>query len=118
MTDSVNPPHYKSGRQFEVIDIIEDNICRTDEPVCGFLQGQVLRYICRIWDKGDPLENALKAEWYLKRLISQFDVDPDEKEHPFNYDYNYEDIIRFSEWKAEADDGGRKFEADDQLILG
>ena len=109
MTDSVNPQHYKDGRRFEVIDIIEDNVCRTDDPVCAFLQGQILRYLCRMWDKGDPLENALKAEWYLKRLIGQFDPDDGEKEQPFNFNFNYDDVIQFSEWTSQDDD---------QLILG
>ena len=107
MTDFINPAHYKDGRRFEVIDLIEDNICRTDDPVCAFLQGQILRYVCRMWDKSDPLEDLQKAEWYLQRLKAQ--LSEDDSPVPFNFDFNYEDVIKFSDWKSDNDD---------QLILG
>mgnify|MGYP006440564041 CR=1 FL=1 len=70
-----NPSHYKEGRQFEVIEVLEDNICRAPDPVKGSHQWQVLRYGMRLWDKDTPLKNARKAKWYLNRLIDQLEED-------------------------------------------
>ncbi len=67
--DEVNSPeHYTSGKQ-EVIDTIEDAISRAASVERGFLQGQVLKYMLRMWHKGKPLQDAKKAQWYLNRLI-------------------------------------------------
>ena len=67
--DRVNSPsHYTSGKQ-EAIDIIEDAIKDAPNPTLGMLQAQVLKYMLRLWLKDNTLEDASKAEWYLKRLI-------------------------------------------------
>jgi len=69
-SDQVNSPeHYTSGKQ-EAIDTIEDAISRAASVELGFLQGQVLKYLLRMWHKGKPLQDAEKAQWYLTRLIS------------------------------------------------
>ena len=69
--DRVNSPsHYTSGK-VEAIDTIEDAIKDAPSVDCGFLQGQVLKYLLRIWLKDNPLEDARKARWYLERLISK-----------------------------------------------
>ena len=71
--DRVNhPSHYTSGRT-EAIEIIEDAIAVAPTPKEGFLQGQALKYILRLWLKNDPLEDAKKAQWYLKRLINSLE---------------------------------------------
>ena len=76
MTDPVNSPdHYTKGRM-EVIDIIEDAICRAPTPVLGSCQAHVLRYILRMWDKDDPMLNASKAKWYLNRLLDHLNALP------------------------------------------
>lgn len=62
------PSHYTSGSQ-EVIDIIEEAIQNAPTVTDGFLQGQVLKYILRMWLKDNPQQDAEKAEWYLERLI-------------------------------------------------
>jgi len=41
--------------------------------VLGNCQGHVLRYILRMWDKGDPAVNAAKARWYLNRLLGKLE---------------------------------------------
>lgn len=71
--DMVNhPPHYAgSGRKFETIDKIEDAVQFAPDAVLGGLQWQALKYLDRLWQKGDPLENASKAAWYLDRLIKK-----------------------------------------------
>ena len=71
--DAVNSPsHYTKGR-FEAIDVIEDAIEEAPSTKTGFLQGQVLKYLLRLWHKMDAKEDAEKARWYLNRLIDSLD---------------------------------------------
>ena len=63
-----NPAHYTSGR-VEAIDVIEDAILNAPTTMDGFLQGQVLKYMLRLWHKIDAKEDAEKARWYLNKLI-------------------------------------------------
>jgi hypothetical protein len=74
MSDPVNSPaHYLSGRT-EAIDVIEDVVQHAPDPVIGGLQWQVLKYLLRLWHKDDhPLQDALKARWYLNRLIAKLE---------------------------------------------
>lgn len=62
--DMVNsPPHYTKGG-IETIDFIE-------AKGLGYRLGNVVKYITRVDEKGDALENLKKAEWYLKREIAK-----------------------------------------------
>ena len=71
--DRVNSPsHYTRGKQ-EAIDIIEEAIQDAPTPGEGLLQGQVLKYMLRVWLKDNPLEDLKKARWYLTRLISKLE---------------------------------------------
>jgi hypothetical protein len=72
MSDPVNPQHYRNYR-IEVIDILEDAVARAPDAVKGSLQYQVLKYLLRIWDKENALQDAKKARWYLDRLISKLE---------------------------------------------
>ena len=63
-----HPFHYTQGKT-EAIDVIEDAIAEAPGPKAGFLQGQVLKYMLRLWLKVDAKEDAEKARWYLNRLI-------------------------------------------------
>lgn len=75
-TDLVNhPPHYTAG-SVEVIEILEQAVVAAPSPVVGGLQWQCLKYLLRMWMKGNPLQDAKKAEWYLARLISKLEVEP------------------------------------------
>jgi hypothetical protein len=59
--DPINPSHYRrhpSG--IECIDITEHML---------FNPGNAVKYIWRYMDKGDPVENLRKAQWYLEREI-------------------------------------------------
>jgi hypothetical protein len=68
MTDYVNhPPHYTVGR-VETIDVIEDTIQHAPDAVAGYLQGQVLKYVVRMWHKKNAEQDGQKACWYLMRL--------------------------------------------------
>ena len=73
VNDLVNQPsHYTSGK-FEVIDVIEDAIQHAPDPTEGYLQGQTLKYLLRMWNKGNSSEDAKKARWYLNRLIQKLE---------------------------------------------
>lgn len=71
MTDPVNhPSHYTSGK-VEAIDILEQAASHAPDPVLAGLQWQVLKYLLRMWLKGNPRQDARKARWYLERLIDR-----------------------------------------------
>lgn len=73
MSDPVNhPPHYTAGR-FEAIDVIEDAVQHAPDAVLGALQWQALKYLLRMWGKGNPRQDAAKAQWYLSRLIAKLE---------------------------------------------
>ena len=73
-TDSVNSPaHYTRGSQ-EAIDIIEEAIQDAPSVETGMLQGQVLKYLLRLWLKNNSTEDAKKARWYLNRLINKLEA--------------------------------------------
>lgn len=71
MSDAVNhPSHYTAGK-VEVIDVIESWVESAPDSVVGGLQWQVIKYISRMWLKGNPYEDARKAQWYLNRLVNR-----------------------------------------------
>jgi hypothetical protein len=71
MSDPVNhPPHYTAG-PVEVIDILEQAAASAPDPVLAGLQWQVLKYLLRMWLKGNPGQDARKAQWYLNRLVER-----------------------------------------------
>ena len=69
-----HPSHYTEGRAFEVIEVLEDWCGRAPDPVLGGLQWQSLKYLGRVWDKVDPLEDLKKSRWYLNRLIDKLEA--------------------------------------------
>ena len=73
VVDNVNSPaHYTNGSQ-EAIDIIEEAIEPAPSVKSGMLQGQVLKYLLRVWLKENPLQDLKKAQWYLNRLIDSLE---------------------------------------------
>lgn len=61
--DLVNhPPHYKSERGLESIQVIE-------AFDLGFNLGNAVKYILRCNKKGNKIQDLDKAIWYLKREI-------------------------------------------------
>ncbi len=132
MFDPINPAHYIEGRAYEVIDVIEDNISRAPDTMAGFHQGQALKYLCRVWDKGDPLENLKKMKWYVDKLVTHvyvsqlgdkadkkpFDIPqtilggPDEFTIPFdNSPTTYEEVCRLASLYSETDTAPCEYEA-------
>ena len=66
--DAVNhPSHYASG-EIECIDAIESSM--THEAFCGYLKGNVQKYMWRYENKGG-ITDLEKAQWYLNKLISR-----------------------------------------------
>ena len=53
----------------EAIEIIEEAIQEAPSMKQAYAQGQVLKYLLRLWLKDNPKEDAEKARWYLNRLI-------------------------------------------------
>ena len=67
--DMVNSPaHYTRGSQ-ECIDTIEEAIQDAPDVKAGMLQAQALKYLLRLWLKGNAPQDAKKSRWYLERLI-------------------------------------------------
>jgi len=69
--DVVNSPkHYTHGR-VEAIEVIEDAIDKAPSTTSAFYLGQTLKYLLRLWHKGNPKQDAEKARWYLNKLIDK-----------------------------------------------
>ena len=60
-----HPTHYNQGK-IEVIDAIE-------EWGLDFCEGIVIKYVARHRHKNEPLEDLMKAKWYLDRLIKRLE---------------------------------------------
>ena len=68
-SDPVNhPSHYASGG-IECIEAIKASM--THEAFCGYLKGNVQKYLWRYEKKAAPVEDLKKASWYLTRLIEE-----------------------------------------------
>jgi len=67
ITDAVDhPPHYNIG-SIETIDYIVSVMGEWD--AASYCQGNVLKYVSRVFAKGKPIEDSRKAIWYLNKLI-------------------------------------------------
>lgn len=70
-SDLVNQPqHYASG-EIECIDAIRASM--TKEAFCGYLKGNVQKYMWRYEKKINPVEDIKKARWYSERLIKELE---------------------------------------------
>ena len=66
VSDPVNhPSHYTSG-EIECIDAIKASMSK--EAFCGFLKGNVQKYLWRYEKKINPAEDIKKAGWYRDHL--------------------------------------------------
>lgn len=69
LDDAVNhPSHYNAGG-IECIEAIKASM--THEEFCGFLKGNVFKYLWRYKQKRKPVEDLKKAKWYQDRLIKE-----------------------------------------------
>ena len=70
--EMVNHPAHYNRTKLECIDVMEDMI--TGWPAgTGLRLAEVLKYIWRHKDKGIPLENLKKAQFYLNREIAKLE---------------------------------------------
>tara|TARA_R100001369_G_scaffold40567_1_gene66639 strand:- start:885 stop:1112 length:228 start_codon:yes stop_codon:yes gene_type:complete len=63
-----NPPHY-NRKNIEAIQAIEASM--EPEEFCGYLKGNILKYLWRYKYKGNPVEDLEKSEYYLKVLVQK-----------------------------------------------
>ena len=67
--DNVNhPSHYTQGG-IECIEAIKASM--SHEAFCGYLKGNVQKYMWRYEKKANPVEDLKKARWYQERLIAE-----------------------------------------------
>jgi hypothetical protein len=86
MTDPISPAHYKRGK-LETVDVIMDLVrdLPGDEAI---LVGNAIKYLSRYRFKHgtSPLQDARKAEWYIKKLVALLKTKPSagsiKKEYP------------------------------------
>lgn len=72
--DPVNhPSHYTSG-DVECIDAIRASM--SHEAYCGYLKGNIMKYLWRYGQKGKPVEDLEKAHWYLVHLMEEVKNEP------------------------------------------
>lgn len=64
--DNVNHPQHYAGNGIECIDAIQSSM--TKEAFCGYLKGNIQKYVFRYENKGG-VESLQKAQWYLNKLI-------------------------------------------------
>ena len=72
--DMVNSPAHYNKAGIETIDMIESV---TGDGFEAYLQGNILKYVCRYRYKDNPVEDLGKARWYLNRLIETIGEDED-----------------------------------------
>ena len=67
-SDMVNSPaHYADGK-IETIDYIVDVLGEWD--AMSYCHGNVIKYTgSRLFKKGNPIQDAEKAIWYLKKMV-------------------------------------------------
>lgn len=68
--DPVNSPNHYLAGSIECIDAIEAS-ASSAAAFRGYCKGNVQKYLWRMEHKGKPKEDALKAQWYLNKLISK-----------------------------------------------
>lgn len=61
--EAVNhPAHYGGDTPYEVIKVLEAWL--TPGEFVGFLKGNIIKYHARSRLKGNPIQDAAKAQWY------------------------------------------------------
>lgn len=72
--DVVNHPEHYTYGDIECIEAIKASMNK--EAFCGYLKGNVLKYIWRYEHKNDAGEDLAKAKWYISRLQEEIDPIP------------------------------------------
>ena len=69
MSDAVNSPQHYASCSVECIEAIKASM--SSEAFCGYLKGNVQKYLWRYEKKVAPLEDLHKAQVYLRWLIEE-----------------------------------------------
>lgn len=67
--DPVHHPRHYNNRRMEAIDIIELIIEIEKDPKVAYNMSNVIKYLLRFRDKGTPVQDLKKAQWYLQRML-------------------------------------------------
>ena len=67
-----HPQHYNRG-SIECIDALNAMVEGWFDPVAAVLAWQTVKYIWRHPFKGKPMEDLKKAQFYLERLVQQYE---------------------------------------------
>jgi len=70
MNDILKPKHYTQG-SVECLDAIDSML--EESSRIDFYRTQIIKYMWRLRDKGSPLKDAKKAQFYLDRLIQKLE---------------------------------------------
>lgn len=71
MEDLINKPGHYTKDLIESIDYIKQQL---GDKFPYYLEGHVIRYMHRHKYKQHTIQDLKKAEWYLKRLIKEYEV--------------------------------------------
>ena len=70
MNEITKPKHYTEGKD-ECLDAIDSML--EESSRIDFYRSQIVKYMWRLRDKGSPLKDAKKAQFYLGRLIEKLE---------------------------------------------
>lgn len=62
-----HPKHYGGDTTYECIKVLKNWL--PEEQYKGFLRGNTLKYLCRVGNKDETVQELKKAKWYLEKLI-------------------------------------------------
>ena len=66
--DMVNSPAHYADSSIETIDYIVDVLGEFE--AISYCHGNIIKYTgSRLWKKGNPIEDAKKARWYMDKMI-------------------------------------------------
>lgn len=66
--DMVNNPAHYADSGIETIDYIVDVL--GEYEAISYCHGNIIKYTgSRLWKKGNPIEDAKKARWYMDKMI-------------------------------------------------
>ena len=71
MQDMINNPLHYNTSEIECIDAIEAML---GDEFPAYLQGNITKYLWRFKNK-NGVEDLKKAQWYLKKLIKEYEVE-------------------------------------------
>ena len=71
MQDMINNPKHYNTTEIECIDAIKGML---GDEFPAYLQGNITKYLWRFKNK-NGVEDLKKAQWYLNKLINQYEVE-------------------------------------------